>query len=305
MLAVAAREARRTQAGERVDTIHAGATIEAGALCAVGRVVLTVDPTKACGAGACVAGHTVGAVGAITTGVAGTLVDVLFAEGTLEAREAVAEGHVDAVCAGATVVTWVRPAVVDVRLAVAPRVARLAMAAVAAVGVLAGGTVAARALHTLVDVDLTGLPLPARGADAGKALIVLRCLAFATVSAGARGTWGQHHLTSGSGVGQQAVALVTGHIIDTRALVQTWVGCALINVGLAVGATEAFPAGAHVAAGHVPAGAAIDAGVRLTLVVVNVAVGPTPPRVTVTLIPIEAVPAGPVNAGVAVALVDL
>lgn len=49
--------------------------------------------------------------------------------------------------------------------------------------------------------------------------------------------------------------------------------------------TEAFPAGAHVAAGHVPAGAAVDAGVRLTLVVVNVAVGPTPPRVTVTLIP--------------------
>lgn len=49
--------------------------------------------------------------------------------------------------------------------------------------------------------------------------------------------------------------------------------------------TEAFRAGAHVAAGHVPAGAAVDAGVRLTLVVVNVAVGPTPPRVTVTLIP--------------------
>lgn len=43
-----------------------------------------------------------------------------------------------------------------------------------------------------------GLTLPARGADAGKALIVLRRLAHATVPAGAGGTWGQHHLTRGS-----------------------------------------------------------------------------------------------------------
>lgn len=37
-------------------------------------------------------------------------------------------------------------------------------------------------------------------------------------------------------VGQQAVALVPRHVINTRALVQTRVGCALVDVGLAVGA---------------------------------------------------------------------
>ena len=76
-------------------------------LCAVGRVVLTVDPTEARGAGARVAGHAVGAVGAVVAGVAGTLVDVLLAEGALEAGQAVAEGHVDAVCAGAAIVARV------------------------------------------------------------------------------------------------------------------------------------------------------------------------------------------------------
>ena len=52
--------------------------------------------------------------------------------------------------------------------------------------------------------------------------------------------------------------------------------------------TEALPAGAHIAAGHVLAGASVDAGVRLTLIVVDVTVGPTPPGVTVTLVPAEA-----------------
>ena len=52
--------------------------------------------------------------------------------------------------------------------------------------------------------------------------------------------------------------------------------------------TEALPAGAYVAAGHVLAGAPVDAGVRLTLVVVDVTVGPAPPGVTVTLVPAEA-----------------
>ena len=36
-------------------------------------------------------------------------------------------------------------------------------------------------------------------------------------------------------VGQEAVAFVPRHVIDTRALVQTRVGCALVDVGLAVG----------------------------------------------------------------------
>lgn len=37
-------------------------------------------------------------------------------------------------------------------------------------------------------------------------------------------------------VGQEAVAFVPCHVIDTRALVETRVGCALVDVGLAVGA---------------------------------------------------------------------
>lgn len=51
--------------------------------------------------------------------------------------------------------------------------------------------------------------------------------------------------------------------------------------------TEAFPAGAHVAAGHVLAGAAVDTGVGFTLVIVDVTACPTPPGLTVTLVPAE------------------
>lgn len=46
--------------------------------------------------------------------------------------------------------------------------------------------------------DQASLTLPACGTDTGKALIVLRLLAYPTVFAGAGGTWGQHHLTCGS-----------------------------------------------------------------------------------------------------------
>lgn len=49
--------------------------------------------------------------------------------------------------------------------------------------------------------------------------------------------------------------------------------------------TEAFSAGAYVAAGHVFAGTTIDTRVGLTLVVVDVTVCSTPPRGTVTLVP--------------------
>lgn len=153
-------------------------------------------------------------------------------------------------------------------------------------------------------------------------------------------------------VGQRTVALVPGHIIDARALVQARVGRTLVDVGLAVGAwresasgrhahphgavagstagpssspglqpepraaptpaaagahggreaprvapepparpgsltTEALAAGAHVAAGHVPAGATVGTRVGLTLVVVHVTVGAAPPGVTVTLVPAQ------------------
>lgn len=66
-----------------------------------------MDAIEAHGAGACVAVHTVGAVGTISARIAGTFVDVLLAEGTLEARQAVAEGCVDAIGAGTPIVTWV------------------------------------------------------------------------------------------------------------------------------------------------------------------------------------------------------
>lgn len=74
---------------------------------------------------------------------------------------------------------------------------------------------------------------------------------------------------------------------------------------MTVGTTEAFPACAHIAAGHVSASAPIGTGVGLTFVVIHVTVCPTPPRVTVTFVPVEAVPASPMDAGVAAALVDL
>lgn len=264
-----------------------------------------MDAIEARGAGARVAVHAVSAVGTILARIAGAFVDVLLTEGTLEAGQAVAEGRVDPVSAGTPVVTWVGSAVIDVTLAVATRVASLAEAAVAAIGVLARGTMATRAFHTLIDVDLAGLTLPACGTDTGKALIVLGLLAYPTVFAGAGGTWGQHHLTCGSCIGQRAVAFVPSDIINAGALVQAGVGSTFVNVGLAVRATEAFSAGAYVATGHVFAGATVDTRVGLTLIVVDVTVCPTPPRGTVTFVSIEAIPASSMDAGVTVALVDL
>lgn len=73
----------------------------------VRNVVLTVDAIEARGAGARVAVHTVGAVGTISAGIAGTFVDVLLTESTLEAGQAVAEGRVDAIGARTPIVTRV------------------------------------------------------------------------------------------------------------------------------------------------------------------------------------------------------
>lgn len=264
-----------------------------------------MDAIEARGAGARVAVHAVSAVGTVLARIAGAFVDVLLTEGTLEARQAVAEGRVDPVSAGTPVMTWVGSAVINVTLAVASRVAGLAEAAVAAIGVLAGGAVAARAFHTLINVNFTGLTLPTRGTDTGKALIVLRLLAYPTVFAGAGGTWGQHHLTCGSCIGQGTVAFVPGDIINAGPLVQAGVGSTFVNVGLAVRTAEAFSAGAYVATGHVFAGATVDTRVGLTFIVIDVTVCPTPPRGTVTSVSIEAIPASSMDAGVTVAFVDL
>lgn len=92
-------------------TIHSFPCLSPGwwdpPLGAVGCVILTVDAVEARGAGARVTVHAVGAVGTIPAGIAGTFVDVLLTEGTLEARQAVAEGRVDTISAGTPVVTWV------------------------------------------------------------------------------------------------------------------------------------------------------------------------------------------------------
>ena len=264
-----------------------------------------MDAIEAHGAGTCVAVHTVSAIGTILAGIAGTFIDVLLTEGTLEAGQAVAEGCVDAIGAGTPIVTRVGAAVIDVTLTVATCIAGLAEAAVAAIGVLAGGPMATWAFHTLIDVNLAGLTLPACGTDTGKTLIVFRLLAYPAVFAGAGSTWGQHHLTRGSCIWQRTVALVSSDIINAGPLVQAGVGGTFVDVGLAIRATEAFSAGAYVATGHVLAGATVDTRVGLTLVVVDVTVCSTPPRGTVTLVPIEAIPASSVDAGVTVALVDL
>lgn len=66
-----------------------------------------MDAVEARRAGARVAIHTVSAVGTVAAGAAGTLVDVLLAEGALEAGQAVAKGRVDAIRAGAPIVTGV------------------------------------------------------------------------------------------------------------------------------------------------------------------------------------------------------
>lgn len=79
-------------------------------LSAVGCVVLTVDAAEAGGAGAGVAVDTVGAVGPVLAGVAGTLIDVLLTLEPAEAGQALAEERPDAIRAGATIVariwTW-------------------------------------------------------------------------------------------------------------------------------------------------------------------------------------------------------
>lgn len=66
-----------------------------------------MDAIEAHGAGTCVAVHTVSAIGTILAGIAGTFIDVLLTEGTLEAGQAVAEGCVDAIGAGTPIVTRV------------------------------------------------------------------------------------------------------------------------------------------------------------------------------------------------------
>lgn len=305
MLAVAAREARRAQAGEGVDAIHAGTTIETGALSAVGGVVLAVDAAEARGAAAGVAVHEVGAVGPVLAGVAVALVDVLLTYRPTEPWQAGAHKAADAIGAGSVITAGVGLAVVDIGFAVTSRIAGFTVAPVAADGVLAGGKVSAGILHALVDVDFTGLSLPALRTHTGEALIVLRLLASPLVLTWVCSTGSEEILTVRSSVRQQAVAFVASHIINAGPLIQAGVRRTLVDICLAVGTTESNSTGADIAAGHVFTGASVHTGIGLAFIVVDVTVCTAPARVTVTFVAIDTILAGPVNAGVAVALIDL
>lgn len=76
-------------------------------LCAVWRVVFTVNSAEAGRAGTCVAVYKVGAVGAVLAGVALTLVDVLLALEAPEARQAGAQEAINLICAEASVTAGV------------------------------------------------------------------------------------------------------------------------------------------------------------------------------------------------------
>lgn len=134
ILAVAASESRQTEAGEGVDAVHTGATVEAGAeasqdinchksferverqadlvLCCrrlpVGAVVgvdLAVYATEAQRAGAGVAVDTVGAVGPVLAGITLTLIYVLFASAATKPGRTGAGIRVDAIMAQTTITT--------------------------------------------------------------------------------------------------------------------------------------------------------------------------------------------------------
>lgn len=165
--------------------------------------------------------------------------------------------------------------------------------------------IAAWALHTFIDVNLTCLALPSFRADAGEALVVFRLLTHSTVFAGSGAAGGQQGLTVFTSVRQQAVALVSGHIVDAGALVEAGVGGALVDVSLTVRSGEADSASAVVSAGHVLAGSSIHAWVRLTFVVIDVTVLAAPAGVTGTFVAIDKVLASAVDTGVTAALVHL
>lgn len=88
-------------------------------------------------------------------------------------------------------------------------------------------------------------------------------------------------------------------------MVQTWVGGTFIDIGLAVGSSEASSAGADVSTDHVFTGASIHARVGLTLIIVYVTVFANPTRVTKTFISVDFIFAVTMDTRVAEALVDL
>lgn len=135
ILAVAASESRQTEAGEGVDAVHTGATVEAGAeasqdiscynfekverqadlvLCcrrlpvrAVVGVDLAVYATEAQRTGAGVAVDTVGAVRPVLAGITLTLIYVLFASAATKPGRTGAGIRVDAIMAQTTITTWI------------------------------------------------------------------------------------------------------------------------------------------------------------------------------------------------------
>lgn len=166
-------------------------------------------------------------------------------------------------------------------------------------------TIAAWILHTLVNVNFTRLTLPPFRADAGKALIIFSFFTYSTIFARSWAARSQHDFTVITSVRKQTIALISSHIINAGALVETWVGGTLVDVSLTVRASESCSACAMIAAGHVLAGSTVHTWVGLALVVIDVTVWSTPSRVTSTFVAIYEILAPTMDARVAAALIHL
>lgn len=166
-------------------------------------------------------------------------------------------------------------------------------------------TVAAWILHTLVYVNFTCLTLPSFRANAGEALIIFSFFTYSTIFARSRTAWSQQDFTVVTSVWKQTIALISSHIINAGALVETWVGGALVDVSLTVRASESRSAGAMITTSHVFAGSTIHAWIGLTLIVIDVTVWSTPSRVTSTFVSIDEILAPTMDARVAAALIYL
>lgn len=170
---------------------------------------------------------------------------------------------------------------------------------------MAESTVAAWILHTLVDINFTCLTLPSFRANAGEALIIFSFFTYSTIFARSWTTRSQQDFTVVTSVWKQTIALISSHIVNAGALVETWVGGALVDVSLTVRASKSCSACAMISASHVFAGSTIHARIGLTLIVIDVTVWSTPSRVTSTFITIDEIMAPTMDARVAATFINL
>lgn len=170
---------------------------------------------------------------------------------------------------------------------------------------MAESTVAAWILHTLVNVNFTCLTLPSFGADAGEALIIISFFTYSPIFTRSWVTWRKQDFTVVTSVRKQTIALISSHVINTGALVETWIGGTLVDVSLTIRACESCSASAMIATSHVLAGSTIHTRIGFTLIVVDVTVWSAPSRVTSTFIAIDEILAPTMDAWVAAALIHL